>query len=192
MADVNPPRAALALALCLAAPTAGAQERFRTPLADAVRAQQDDERTRAWVLLGEGAASTAAGATMALATSDDRTRFAGLMTLGFGAVNLALAIPWALRARHEPAPRAGETEFAARIRYAQEAHGTATVFALNVGLDVVYVAAGAVAWALADGDERLRGGGVAVVAQGAFLLAFDVWGWIASSRNARRYTAFTE
>ncbi len=45
------------------------------------------------------------------------------------------------------------------------------------------------AWALAEGDERLRGGGIAVLAQGVFLLGFDVWGWIAAAQNADRYTS---
>ncbi|MFO0604952.1 MAG: hypothetical protein U0324_17350 [Polyangiales bacterium] len=180
---------ALALSLCLMAPAAAAQTRFAVPLADATRAERDEGRVRAWVLFAEGAASTAAGATMALATGDDRVRFAGLMTLGFGAVNLALALPWALRAGRVAEARPGETELAARLRLARAAHGSAAVFALNVGLDVAYVAAGAAAWALANGDERLRGGGIAALAQGAFLLGFDVWGWVATARDAERYTA---
>jgi hypothetical protein len=182
---------ALALSLCLLASPAVAQQRFSLSLADAARAERDEGSVRAWVLFGEGALSTAAGAAMALATDDDRVRAAGFMTLGFGAVNLALAVPWVLRAGRVADARADETDLGARLRLARAAHGSAAVFALNVGLDVAYVTAGAVAWALAGGDERLRGGGVAVLAQGVFLLGFDVWGWIAAARNADRYTALT-
>ena len=179
---------ALALSLCLLAAPATAQDRFANALADAARAERDEGRIRAWVLCGEGATTTAAGAAMALATDDERVRFAGLMTLTFGAVNLALATPWLLRASRIPSARAGESELAARLRLAREARGTAAVFALNTGLDVAYVSAGAAALALADGDPRLRGGGIAVLAQGLFLLAFDLWGWIAAARDADRYT----
>ena len=182
----------LALAACLAALPAGAQSTFRFSLDEARRSQRDEERVRAWVLFGEGAASTAAGAAMALAADGDRARFAGWMTLGFGAVNLALAVPWVVRVSRPAAASSGETELAARLRHAREAQRSAAVFALNLGLDVAYVVAGAVAWALADGDERLRGGGIAVTAQGGFLLAFDLWGWIAADGNAGRYTALTE
>ncbi len=178
----------VALALVLAGAPASAQ-RFETPLPEAVRAQRSDERVRAWTLLAEGAASTAVGVPMALAAGDDdRLRWAGWMTLAFGAVNAALAVPWLLRLRSPAAPPAGSTELSERLWRGRAAERSGAVFALNLGLDVLYVTAGAVAWGLAAGDERLRGGGIAVVAQGAFLLAFDLWGWIASDRNAGRYT----
>ena len=177
----------------LGATPAAAQERFRVPLPEARRTQHAEERVRAWVLFSEGAASTAAGTAMALATDDDRTRFAGLLTLGFGAVNVALALPWVLRVcRGAASPRPGETELAARLRHAREGQRSAAVFALNLGLDVAYITAGAFAWALADRDERLRGGGIAGTAQGVFLLVFDLWGWIAADGNAARYTALAE
>ena len=49
------------------------------------------------------------------------------------------------------------------------------------------VAAGAAAWALSDGDRGMRGAGIASLAQGAFLLGFDLWGWVASDANAERF-----
>lgn len=81
----------------------------------------------------------------------------------------------------------GNTELAVRLRRSRAARRTAAVFALNVGLDVLYVAAGAAAWALSDGDRGVRGAGIASLAQGAFLLGFDLWGWVASDANAERF-----
>lgn len=181
------------LALCVSlslSPAVASAQTFTVPLDDARRAMARDERARAWTLLTEGALSTAAGVPMILATDDPGARWAGVMTAGFGAVNLGLAIPWLLRLPRDDRPVAGETELEARLRRSRAAHRTATVFAVNVGLDVLYVAAGTVAWVLGarDHDDGLRGGGVATLAQGTFLLAFDLWGWIASDRNATRFT----
>ncbi|MEZ4408216.1 MAG: hypothetical protein R3A52_17320 [Polyangiales bacterium] len=170
-------------------PAVASAQTFTAPVDDARGAMARDERARAWSL-AEGALSTAAGVPMILATDDPGVRWAGVMTAGFGAVNLGLAIPWLLRLPRDDRPVAGETELETRLRRSRAAHRTATVFAVNVGLDVLYVVAVTVAWILGarDHDEGLRGGGVATLAQGAFLLAFDLWGWIASDRNATRFT----
>ncbi len=180
---------AVTLTLTLTPALASAQT-FTVPLDEARGAMARDERARAWTLLTAGALSTAAGVPMILATDDPRLRWAGVMTAGFGAVNLGLAIPWALRLGNEDRPVAGETELMTRLRRSRAAHRTATVFAVNVGLDVLYVVAGTVAWILGahEGADGLRGGGIATLAQGTFLLAFDLWGWVASDRNATRFT----
>lgn len=179
---------AVALAIALVAPAATAQP-FAVPLDAARRTMARDERTRAWTLLGEGAASVAVGVPLLVATDDAGVRWAGVMTATFGAINVGLAVPWLLGVAAEERARPGEPELASRLRRARSAHRTAAVFALNVGLDVLYVVAGAAAYALgaADGDAGLRGGGVASMAQGAFLLGFDLWGWIASDANADRF-----
>jgi hypothetical protein len=182
-------RAAMAgvVVLLMTAP-AGAQE-FRVPLAEAVRATHDEERVRAWTLLSEGAASVAAGASL-LAVDDPALRAAGVMTLSFGAVNAALAAPWLLRLPGERADTPGETDLAARLRRSRASRRSAAVLALNAGLDLLYIAAGITAMVLGarDGDRALEGGGAATLAQGGFLLAFDLWGWIASDANADRFT----
>lgn len=177
----------LALAVTLGTGSAVAQPFART-VDVAQRRMADDERTRAWVLLGEGALSTAAGVPLAIA-GDETTRWAGIMTAGFGVVNLALAIPWLVRIGDDDRAVPGETELATRLRRSRAAHRTSAVFALNVGLDVLYVAAGVTAWALGarEGSDGARGGGIAAVAKGTFLLGFDLWGWIASDRNAARF-----
>lgn len=179
---------ALAAAVALGGSTARAQE-FAVPLAEARREMGRDERLRAWTLLGEGMVSTAVGVPMIALSDDPAVQWAGVMTAAFGAVNLGLAIPWVLRVTPEERDAAGGTELAVRLRRSRAARRTAAVFALNVGLDVLYVAAGATAWALgAERDDRgLRGAGIASLAQGVFLLGFDVWGWIASDANAERF-----
>jgi hypothetical protein len=143
------------MVLLMASPAA-AQE-FRVPLVEAVRAAHDDERVRAWTLLSVGAASGAAGASL-LAVDDPALRGAGVMTLSFGAVNAALAVPWLLRLPGERVDTPGETDLAARLRRSRASRRGAAVLALNVGLDVLYVAAGITAMALGarDGD-RARG-----------------------------------
>lgn len=180
--------AMVGVAVLLMKSPAGAQE-FRVPLADAVRATHDEERVRAWTLFSEGAASVAAGASL-LASDDPALRGAGVMTLSFGAVNAALAAPWLLRLPRDLAATPGETDLAARLRRTRAARRGAAVLALNVGLDLLYVAAGVTAMLLGarDNDRALEGGGAATIAQGGFLLAFDLWGWIASDANADRFT----
>lgn len=183
---MRPQHLALTLSLTLAAPAARAQT-FAVPLGEARHAMARDERLRAWTLLGEGAVSLAAGVPMLAATDDPAVRWSGVMTAAFGAVNLGLAIPWLLRVPGEERDAEGNTELAVRLRRSRAARRTAAVFALNVGLDVLYVAAGAAAWALSDGDRGMRGAGIASLAQGAFLLGFDLWGWVASDANAERF-----
>lgn len=180
-------RIAIALATLGFAPTLSAQT-FSLSLHEAERRVAVDERRRAWTLFTEGSLSTAVGVPMIVA-GDASVRWAGVMTAAFGAVNLGLALPWLLRLPNEDRVMPGETELATRLRRARAARRTAAVFALNVGLDVLYLAAGATALWLGsrDNDPRLEGAGSAVLAQGTFLLAFDLWGWIASDHNADRF-----
>ena len=105
------------------------------------------------VLGAWAAGSTVAG--LALCTSS-RTRGFGRQTLAWGAVDGAIAYVGARRRASK-----GPTD-PARLR---------KVLLVNVGLDVGYVAGGA--WLVRDG--RWRGDGLAVLVQGAFLLALDSW-----------------
>jgi hypothetical protein len=177
-----------AIALSLG-PTAAAAQTFAVPFGAARHAMARDERTRAWTLLTEGAASIAVGVPLLAATDDPGVRWAGVMTATFGAVNVGLAVPWLLGVSAEERAVPGEADLTARLRRSRSARRTAAVFALNVGLDALYLVAGAAAYALgaANADDGLRGGGVASMAQGAFLLGFDLWGWIASDANADRF-----
>jgi hypothetical protein len=179
---------AYVLALALGPATAAAQT-FAVPFDAARHTMARDERTRAWTLLTEGAASVAVGVPLLAATDDPGVRWAGVMTATFGAINVGLAVPWLLGVSAEERAVPGELDLTARLRRSRSAHRTAAMFALNVGLDALYVVVGATAYALgaAHADDGLRGGGVASMAQGAFLLGFDLWGWIASDANADRF-----
>ena len=98
-----------------------------------------------------GLGSVVAGAVLSL---DPRTRGFGRQTATWGAVDGVIALVGARR------QAAGRTTDAGRLR---------RVLLVNAGLDVGYVAAGAVLLR----SERWRGDGAAVLVQGAFLLWLD-------------------
>ena len=66
------------------------------------------------------------------------------------------------------------------------------VFAINVGLDALYIMAGATTLELGRLHDRprLTGYGASVVLQGTFLLAFDALMIAAHGANLRRFRAF--
>ena len=111
-------------------------------------------------VLGRWAAGSVAVGS--LLTADPRTRGFGRQTAAWGAVDGIIALVGARR------QAAGRTTGAARLR---------RVLLVNAGLDVGYVAAGAVLL-----RTRWRGDGLAVVVQGAFLLWLDA----ASARRLRQ------
>jgi hypothetical protein len=116
-----------------------------------VSAPGDVEQRLTRVLGSWAAASVAVGAALSLSP---RTRGFGRQTVAWGAIDGAIA---AVGARNRA--RRGPTD-PVRLR---------RVLLVNAVLDVGYVAVGA---ALTRRD-RWRGDGLAVVAQGAFLLALD-------------------
>jgi hypothetical protein len=124
------------------------------------------------LMLGLGAwsaASLVAGAVLLAASDRDVPRYFGIQSLAWGAVDGAIAAI-AL------AKLAGDDGAAHPASYWEgERRSLRTVFWVNAALDVAYVAVGALLWALGKTDA-LRGTGAGVVAQGAFLLAFDTTG----------------
>jgi hypothetical protein len=159
-------------------------------LAAAPRAEAQLRGDGAW-LLGAGLASTAAGALAAGARSGDEAWLsAGVTTASFGAVDALLALGLLdLGGRTLAAitsdPRA-PAEQADAERVAQYQSGQA--FALNAGLDVAYLTAGALlaAFGSAQGGEAWqRGAGYALLGQGGFLFGFDLACWVRSNRRAR-------
>jgi hypothetical protein len=151
--------------------------------------------------MGWGVANALAGGAAAIAGRDDPYWVAaGVTTLSFGVINALLSIGLLdLRGRRRAAVRSGlrrdggveerslaeirNLEIAAQLRSGQ-------IFALNTGLDVVYIGGGALLFAFGRRDDpaqrALMGGGLAMVIQGAFLLAFDIVHWVASNRRAAR------
>jgi hypothetical protein len=125
-------------------------------------------------LLAWGGANVAGGAVLAAvgaATGDRFLRAFGTQTVGWGAIDAALALGGAARARRRrstpPADPASAAAEAARVR---------RILAVNAGLDVLYIVGGlAVAAGRGRTDRAAAGHGLAAVAQGVFLFGFDAW-----------------
>lgn len=198
---------ALLIALSPAAASAQAVDLTRPdPIADEltdVRLSLHAERREAGIaLFAGGLLSVVAGAVIAGVEHDDPFWLSfGVGTLGWGAINAALAIGMLDLgdggARSIEADRAvrGEALARARERALRQQHGAATVFALNAGLDVAYVLSGILLFFVADQLDAesdaaaLRGYAIAQLGQGGFLLVFDLVEWIASSARADRVAA---
>ncbi len=173
------------------------------PIARALaRAQLDvrDERRLAGVaLLSGGLVSVIGGAIAAGAGNEDPFWLSfGLGSAAWGAVNAGLSIGMldvgdGRQARiEEDLALRGEALAERRERAIREQHEAATIFALNLGLDVLYVSVGALLFLLADqldaeaDAQALRGYAIAQMGQGAFLFAFDLAEWIGSAARADR------
>ena len=199
----------LALVVCLVPATAGAQavdltrpDPIADELADVRRAHHVERREAGHVLFWTGVASVVAGGVVAGVMHEDPFALMfGLGTAGWGAVNAGLAIGLLdlgdggfARIEADRLLR-GEELRAARERALRAQEQSGAFFALNLGLDVFYVAAGVLLYFLADqleGEQDaqfLRGYSVAMTSQGAFLLGFDLVEWIASSARASRIAA---
>jgi hypothetical protein len=121
-------------------------------------------------LVGWGLASAVAGTAGRFMTDDPRARGFWEMTAGWGLVNAGLGAISLFTVREDAATRGS---LGASL---QASHKLSTVFWLNAGLDVGWMAMGA--WLAERGrrqdDPRSVGFGEAMVVQGAALLAFDV------------------
>lgn len=201
----------LALALAFVALPAGAAAQavdltqpdpIADELADVRRAHHVERRAAGHVLFWTGIASVVGGGIVAGVLHEDPFALAfGLGTAGWGAVNASLAfgmldVTGAGFARIEEDRALRDRElFAARERALRAQEQSAAFFALNLGLDVFYIATGVLLFFLADQIQSeteaqyLRGYSVAMTAQGTFLLGFDLVEWIASAARANRIAA---
>ncbi len=198
------------LALMLALPVSAAAQSLAltvpdpiaSELADVRRAHQIERRESGIVLITAGLASVIGGAITAGVGHDDPFWLTfGLGTAGWGAVNAGLAIAMldlgdgGLAAIERDRALRYDELARARERALRAQHDTATIYALNLGLDVFYVAAGVLSFFLADlidsahDRDLLRGYSVAMLGQGVFLFGFDLVGWITSSARADRIAA---
>lgn len=162
-------------------------------LADLRLSIRDGRRTAGFWLLGVGLASTLGGAALALAGHEQHALLAGGITTGsFGAINALLSFGLLdlsearlqrIQAERDPQRfvQLREAELVAQLESGQ-------FFAVNTGLDVFYIASGALLCVIAAvRDERDRwelGAGIASIGQGLFLLTFDVVNWMAANRRA--------
>jgi esterase/lipase len=119
-------------------------------------------RLLAWATL-----SVAVGLPL-LALGDAFWRGFGLQALAWGAIDGLIGYAGRRHARRidvgpaAAADRRAEARFVRRLLWA------------NAGLDVLYVAGGALLWAGAGSDAWLAGTGAGIVVQGLFLLVFDL------------------
>jgi hypothetical protein len=191
---IVPSGAARAQSVDLTVPDPIAQE-----LTDVRLSHQLERREAGIVLATGGLASVIGGAAIAGAGYEDPFWLAfGLGSIAWGAINAALAIGMldlgdggmsrirgGLELRGDELADAREDALRAQ-------HSTATVFAVNFGLDVFYIASGILLFFLADQIEAdhdaqlLRGYSAAMIGQGTFLFAFDLVEWIASNTRADR------
>lgn len=122
------------------------------------------------VLLGWSALNLTTGTAGWLLAKDERWRAFHQMNAMWNTVNAAIGVFGYLSNRGADPASFG---LAATL---QESYGMERLLAINVGLDVGYVALGAYLWerGLRKESARMRGWGQSVIAQGAFLFAFDV------------------
>lgn len=182
------------------AQTLSLEERAVERLATERSRQRGERIDEGLVLLTFGLASVVLGGVAAGVGHEDPWWLgAGLGTAGWGAVNAALSIGMldlggglARQIDDERALRGATREERTRALM-RDQYVSATVFAVNAGLDVFYIVTGvllAVGANLLDTPEpALEGYGIAMAAQGVGLLAFDVVEWIRSLERGDRLLA---
>jgi hypothetical protein len=150
-------------------------------------------------LLVFGLASVVLGGATAIAgfaasPQDTRWLSLGIGTAGWGAINAIFSVflfdlgGGTLRDIDADRALRGRALDWAREDAARDQYGTATLIAVNAGLDVFYVVAGILLFVIGDqalpDDQWLEGYGIAMAAQGTALLAYDVSTWIAATARA--------
>jgi hypothetical protein len=172
-------------------------------LREADRARLDAGRTQAWTLFAWGTVNVLEGAGLLApfgapaSVERDRLTAYGAMTASWGAVNVALSLPWILSLRRERSALERWTALsaveldAALDRRREESAREASIFALMCGLDVTYASVGGLLLAMGERAEArnpmLSGFGIALIAQGVSLLALDSWYWASRAAQSRRW-----
>jgi hypothetical protein len=110
------------------------------------------------------------GTIAAIRSNDEREAWFHLGNALWNTVNLGLAVA-GFAMQWNADPRAFDAKQSLR-----ESSSSATIFGVNAGIDVGYLATGAFLWqrGLGHGDARMVGVGQALILQGAFLFVFDV------------------
>ncbi len=130
----------------------------------------DFQKRLSATLSGWAASSMGSGALM-VALGDEYLKGMGEQFVGWGAVNMAIAQVGSRSA----ARRRTEPDAYTPAVLDEEQRKLSRLLWINAGLDVVYVLGGLyMASTRGADDERWRGRGWGIVAQGGFLLAFDV------------------
>lgn len=178
-----------ALVVFLGAPAAAtAQESTDEPVQlqeltlQANQARQQRSTRALSVLLGWSALNIGVG-TAGYFITDGATRYFHQMNAGWNVVNAAIAGFGIIGNR-----RGDPAEFSP-METMEEDYRLQKILLFNMGLNVAYMATGAYFWerGIRTDDERLRGYGPSLVAQGAFLLLFDTTFFWLQNRGAREY-----
>lgn len=171
---------ALSLTLCLAASP------IDLPTWNAERLQT--QGIGFGVLGGWAVGNLAVGAIGAALSTDERVRWLHLGNLLWNTVNLGLAIAGlAMQWNADPAGFDAKQSL-------RESSSSVTIFGVNAGLDLGYLATGGLLWQRGDAkaDQRMVGIGQALLIQGGFLLVFDaVMAILLGSLNARLLDSVT-
>jgi hypothetical protein len=184
-----------ALVLALAAP-ARADEADDASALEQLHAEIARGRRRVgWSLLAGGLVSTVAGAGLMVPGGDNQAwRWAGGTAIAFGAIDVllaGLALPALRREERRFADGAAARRTPAGFDAATHAllrdlDKEAVVYAVNLGLDAMYSAAGVVAIIASqegvNDHERWLAVGVVAAIEGVFLIGIDAAGLV----NARR------
>ena len=122
------------------------------------------------VLMGWAAANMTAGTAGWFLAEDERWRSFHQMNILWNTVNATIGIFGYLGNRGTDP---GSLDLATTI---QESYGMERLLALNIGLDVGYMAFGAFMWerGLRKDSARWTGWGQSLIVQGGFLFAFDI------------------
>ncbi len=127
-------------------------------------------------LFGWSALSVFGGLGMLLLLDDPFWRGIGLQGVVWGVIDAGIAFFGQLGMRRKLARTVEPDAFRVQL---EEARRLRRLLYINAGLDVLYIAAGVgLVMTLGVDDAFVRGNGVGVVIQGAFLLLFDLaHGW---------------
>lgn len=194
------------IALCLLAGSATVAEAqqgrdsqpFELRLRETRAEQLSRRETAGMVLLGWGVVNVVAGATVAAAGRDEPTLLGGGVTAAtWGLVNGLLSLFLfdlsGARARDIDEGRHGELTDPERVREQAvvDQLRSGQIFALNLGLDVFYIAAGVLGYLLAraENEDALAAAGLVSAGQGVFLLGFDLVEWLTANANAEALRA---
>ena len=148
-------------------PPAGPLQRF-----DAERSRLDQ---RGLAVLGSWAAGNLLVSGIATGQTEGSAHYFHQMNIGWGAVNLALAVPGLLAARRTARTPGSPTDRAGTVRAQLR---TENLYLFNAGLDVAYLVTGAYFLEKSrnpttDNPNRWRGYGQSLLLQGGFLLLLD-------------------
>jgi hypothetical protein len=150
-------------------------------------------------VLGWGALSTVAGIALAVPDADNLAwRVAGGATLAFGAIDVVIAALGLVGLRAEErafaaeraARRSPEGLRRARLKMASAERREGIAYAVNLGLDVAYLAGGLLCVGVSRTDvvdpERWLAVGIATTVQALFLAGIDIVGTLTATRVQSR------